>query len=104
MRLAETARVIKALQVVARTIDDELLLVPIGSSSPSEKNDKISIVLLNKTAAAVWQALDGKRTAAQIASLLVERFLVDERTARDDTLSCLDDFLEIGLVKEAGRQ
>lgn len=103
MKLAITTRLSKVPAVVERSVDDELLLVPINPSTRSGKNDKISIVMLNKTAAAVWQALDGERTTAQIAHLLVGRFQVDEETASVDTLSCLEDFIELGLVREAGR-
>jgi len=57
---------------------------------------------LNPVATHIWERLDGRHTAAEIATRLCESFEVDYDTAHHDTLVMIDEFARRRIVEEAG--
>lgn len=76
-------------QVHAEFLDDQAVLYDATSARP---------VLLNLTASAVWAALDGRSSAAQVAADLAAHFRADADTVRRDVMAALRTFAELGLV------
>ncbi|MDO8362946.1 MAG: HPr-rel-A system PqqD family peptide chaperone [Actinomycetota bacterium] len=79
----------QAAHVCAAFLDDEVVLYDVHRARP---------LLLNATAAAVWAAIDGARTADAIAADLAQRFEADPRHVRDDVAATLLQFAELGLL------
>jgi pyrroloquinoline quinone biosynthesis protein D len=65
-----------------------VLLVPEGA------------LFLNTSASATLELLDGKRTLADVATILVERFEVGEEQARNEVSELLERLAERRLVEE----
>ncbi|MBI5651000.1 MAG: PqqD family protein [Chloroflexi bacterium] len=57
--------------VVARVIEDELIIVPLASGIGDADDE---LYTLNPTGQAIWQKLNGARTLAQIADELAGEF------------------------------
>jgi pyrroloquinoline quinone biosynthesis protein D len=65
-----------------------MLLVPEGA------------LVLNASATATLELVDGKRSLADIATILVARFEVDEAQAREDAGGLLERLADRRLVEE----
>ena len=84
---------------VQRDVAGECILVPIRRTL-TEAN---SIYVLNDTGAALWNRIDGQRTAQDIVTDFCNEYEVaTDRVAKDFTL-LLDDLLSIQAVKEIAR-
>lgn len=86
-------------RMVARQISGECILVPIVGRGA----DVDSIYTLNRVGAFIWEHLDGVRTGDQVVDLLMERFMVDRPTARDDYAAFVGQLLSIHAVSEITR-
>jgi pyrroloquinoline quinone biosynthesis protein D len=67
--------------------DGVMLLVPEGA------------LVLNRTAAAALELVDGKRTLSQIVDAVAERFEVSPERARDDINELFDRLTQRGFVR-----
>ena len=56
-------------------------------------------VLLNGTAAFLWEKLDQPRTLDQLTDQLLETFEVSREQARMDIAAMLEDFTQQGLIR-----
>jgi len=56
--------------IVSREIEGEIILLPIYKTS-EEIN---CIYTLNKSAAKIWELIDGKRTIKEMAEIILEKF------------------------------
>jgi len=65
-----------------REIDEETVIISPGDSVMHELND---------TGSFVWRNIDGRRTAEDLAALLVEQYEVTRETALADTLSLFEE-------------
>ena len=83
-------------RVVSRKIVDELILVPLRNSVAQME----SLYTLNDVGARIYELIDGRRTARDISSFIVEEFEVSPEQARDDVLEFLDKLLAIGGIEE----
>jgi len=84
---------------VQRDIAGECILVPIRRTL-TEAN---SIYVLNETGAALWNRIDGQRTAQDIVTGFCDEYEVAiDELAKDFTL-LLDDLLSIQAVEEIAR-
>jgi hypothetical protein len=84
--------------VAHRQIADEVLLVPIRT----DPGQNLKIYTLNKTAAAIWDWLDGERDLSQLLVLLCGRFQVEEGTALRDLEDCCLDLEAFGAIERVG--
>lgn len=97
--MTPTAVYMKNPDYVQRDVAGECILVPIRRTL-TEAN---SIYVLNDTGAALWNRIDGQRTAQDImADFCSEYEVATDQLARDFT-SLLDDLLSIQAVEEIGR-
>ena len=57
--------------VVAREIEDEILIVPLVAGIGDADDE---LYTLNETGQAIWQAIDGQRSLKDVAALLADDF------------------------------
>jgi hypothetical protein len=79
---------VPAPNVAYRRIDEQIVLV-----SPSDN----SLITLNESGSAVWEALDG-RTVGAVAAEIERVFDVGSKQALEDVRGFLENFLNRGLV------
>ena len=60
--------------------------------------DNASGVALNETGLLVWEAVDGKRTAAQIIAKVKDHFTDAPASVGEDVLAILQILLDAGLI------
>lgn len=65
---------------------------------PTPVDRRGPVFTLNRSGAAVWKAVDGRRSAAEIAGELAAAFGLTAGAARRDTLACLRALSAQGLV------
>ena len=82
-----------ALHVEVAYLDDEAVLFDPTLSRP---------VLLNHTAAMVWEALDGVRSTAEIAAELAVQFRAEPAQVVADVVDAIASFDELGLLESPG--
>ncbi|MEK7236788.1 MAG: PqqD family protein [Nitrospirota bacterium] len=97
--MTPTAIYTKHPDYVQRDVAGECILVPIRRTL-TEAN---SIYVLNETGAALWNRIDGQRTAQDIVTDFCNEYEVaTDQLAKDFTL-LLDDLLSIQAVEEMAR-
>lgn len=82
----------KAEDIVWRRIGDEIVVI---------KDDGLSIHVLNKTAAFVWEIFNGDCEPDEIATSLCERFDVSSEEASADITDIIQKLKQLGLLKQA---
>lgn len=80
--------------IVSRRIEDEVILVPIRQ----DVADLESIYTLNEVGAYIWEQMDGLRTIADIAALIVDEFEVSEHEAKRDLTEFTQQLSAIGAI------
>ena len=63
------------------------------------KDGGLSTHVLNKTAAFIWEACDGKSGIDEIASKICERFEVDYKEAHDDVNNVVKTLTKASVLK-----
>lgn len=81
--------------IVSRNIAGEVILVPIAKSA----DELESIYTLNETASTVWDALDGQRTLADLAELVVAEYDVATDVALQDLVELMEQLQQIRAVE-----
>lgn len=84
-------------EFVSRMIASEAIVVPIRGQT----GDLEAIYNLNETAAFVWERIDGRTSAGEIAQAVSEEFEVSPEEAGADTAEFLRLLREAGLVEAA---
>ena len=84
-----------SLGVVARSIDGELLIVPVQAGIGSRDDE---LYALNDTGAAVWSKLDGARSLQCIIAELAVEYHADEGVVQGDVLQLVDELLDCGIL------
>ena len=97
--MTPTAIYIKHPDYVQRDVAGECILVPIRRTL-TEAN---SIYVLNETGAALWNRIDGQRTAQDIVTDFCNEYEVATDQLAKDFTSLLDDLLSIRAVEEVTR-
>lgn len=97
--MTPTAIYTKHPDYVQRDVAGECILVPIRRML-TEAN---SIYVLNETGAALWDRIDGQRTAQDIVTDFCNEYEVATDQLAKDFTSLLDDLLSIQAVEEIGR-
>ena len=97
--MTPTAIYTKHPDYVQRDVAGECILVPIRRTL-TEAN---SIYVLNETGAALWNRIDGQRTAQDIVSDFCNEYEVATDQLAKDFTSLLDDLLSIQAVEEVTR-
>ena len=97
--MTPTAIYTKHPDYVQRDVAGECILVPIRRTL-TEAN---SIYVLNETGAALWNRIDGQRTAQDIMTDFCNEYEVATDQLAKDFTSLLDDLLSIQAVEEIAR-
>lgn len=97
--MTPTAIYTKHPDYVQRDVAGECILVPIRRTL-TEAN---SIYVLNETGAALWNRIDGQRTAQDIVTDFCNEYDVATDQLAKDFTSLLDDLLSIQAVEEIAR-
>jgi hypothetical protein len=81
--------------VVAREIEDEILIVPLvaGIGDPGDE-----LYTLNPTGQAIWQQLDGERTLGEVAARLADEFGAPVGELEADVLGFATELTRRGLL------
>lgn len=88
-------RAVKLDDFVSRSVAGETILLPVRSGVASIE----SIYTLNEVAVAIWELVDGQRTADAIAEEIARRFDVSREEATSDVTAFLTDLAGAGLVE-----
>lgn len=76
--------------IVARTIEGQLLIVPLISGVGDLEDE---LYTLNETGRAIWEKLDGSRTIDEVAREMAREFDVAEDVARLDVMNLVEELL-----------
>ena len=82
---------VRSEDVIWRRIGDEIVVI---------KDDGLSVHLLNKTAALIWEMCSETCEPENIATRLCERFAVSLDEARADVEDIIGKLEKIGLMKQ----
>lgn len=86
----------KSEEVVVREVGGEVVCMPLYSSS-----DEMSyIYTFNKTTAALWELIDGKRTLGRIKERLLDTYDVDDSTLTKQLAGTIKDLKSIKAIIE----
>ncbi len=85
-------------KIVARTIEDEIVLIPI-SQTAKEMN---YIYTLNKPASEVWNLINGKRAIKDIKKIILKKFDVTPDEVDKEIKTLIKDLKQVNAVLETG--
>lgn len=83
--------------VVARHIEDELIIVPV-TSGVGQKEDEL--FTLNETGRVIWEKLDGELTLRQIISLLSKEYDAEPDTITADVTGLAGELLKRNIIEK----
>jgi len=81
--------------VVARTIEGEVVIIPLVAGIGDEEDE---LYTLNETGQAIWQKLDGQRTLREVAALLAETFEGSQGELEADVLGFAEELTRRGIL------
>lgn len=81
--------------LVLREVAGRAVVIPVGDAS----KELSGMIKLNATGRLVWEGVAAGRTAGEIAAEMMDRFEVDEATARADVDSFVSKMSEAGLLE-----
>lgn len=77
--------------IIWRKIGDEIVVI---------KDDGLSVHVLNKTAAHIWEMCNGDCGPVEIAASLCEQFDVTSAEAKVDVSDIIEKLAQIGILKQ----
>lgn len=80
---------------IMQNVGGENLLVPLGA----QVIDLNGLIILNDTAACVWELLAEERTLDELAAAVAEHFAVAAEIARADVQTFVDEIAKMGLLE-----
>ncbi|MDP2924696.1 MAG: PqqD family protein [Candidatus Omnitrophota bacterium] len=84
-------------EAIYRLVDGEPVIIPLRSDV--EINDLGAFYILkNKTAAYIWELIDGKKSTAQIIEAVLKRFQVEAKKAKGDVESFIKELNDIKAI------
>jgi hypothetical protein len=86
---------VQSTDIVVREIEGELIIIPIAAGIADMEEDLFS---LNDAGKAIWDKLDGTRSAVQIVDLLEEEFEGERRLFEEDVEGFLNELLQRGII------
>ena len=81
--------------VVARTIEGEVVIIPLVAGIGDEEDE---LYTLNETGQSIWQKLDGHRTLREVAVSLVEIFEGSPGELEADVLGFANELTRRGIL------
>lgn len=89
--LSLTACMSKNKKIPWRVVEEEAILVDVSGAC---------IIHLDEVGAEIWNAIDGKRSIADIIQHIRDVFDTDGETAQKDTLEFIEQLLRKGLIED----
>lgn len=86
-------------RVVARFIEDDLVIVPIESAP---EDDHGSLYSITGTGREIWKRLNADTTVNELCHALSEEYDATPETIKTETLSLLEDLFDKGLIVKTG--
>jgi len=83
--------------VVARVIEDELIIVPLAAGVGGEEDE---LFTLNESGRAIWALLDGHITLQQIVQTLAEEYEAPVGDIERDVCGLMGELVGRGMVVE----
>ena len=83
-------------ELIMRTIAGETVLIPTGKMA-SVFNGMIN---LNGVAAFIWEKMEEIENREQLVQMILDRYEIDEGTARRDVNGFLDTAIRVGYARE----
>ena len=83
--------------VVAREIEDELIIVPLVAGIGDMEDE---IFTVNETGRAIWDRLDGKKSLRNVAAELSAEFGASSGEIAEDVMGFVRELLKRGIVVE----
>lgn len=96
-KIKPNAVYVSSEDVVAREIEGEIIIVPLTAGIGDAEDDLFS---LNETGRAFWKLLDGKKTLAQIAKTLAEKFDAPPAEIEKDVTGLAAELLKRRIISE----
>ncbi|MBN1197691.1 MAG: PqqD family protein [Candidatus Aminicenantes bacterium] len=87
--------------VVAREIEDAIIIVPIVSGITDVEDE---LLTLNDTGKAIWQKLDGRATLRGVIEALTTEFSAPAATIKEDVLGLVSELLRRRMVVEVSAE
>ena len=86
--------------IVAREIEGELIIVPIGSGIGDMETE---LYTLNDTGQAIWRRLDGKTDLKSIIASLSEEFRAQPTEIEKDIMGLIEELLKRRMLIDSGK-
>jgi hypothetical protein len=83
--------------IVARTIEEELIIVPLSSGIGDLEDE---LFTLNETGKAIWENLNGKNTIADVIRILSQDFEAEDDEIEKDVFGLVEELVKRKLVLE----
>lgn len=77
-------------QIISRTVDDEALIIHLTSGS---------YYSLNAVGTRVWENIDGRRTAGDVARIIQDEYDAESDLIETEVMSLLTELVAEGLVQ-----
>jgi len=90
---------VPSLDVVAREIEGELIIVPLASGMGDQDDE---LYTLNDTGRAIWSRLDGQRTLAAVVNDLAAEYQAEPGEIEQDVRGLVSELLRRKMLAEAG--
>jgi hypothetical protein len=90
MTISAKETVSRAANAVYRMVDGEAVIV-------EPQNGLVNVI--NEAGSRIWELIDNKRSASQIADIISSEYEISAKIALEDTIAFLDEMAEKGLVK-----
>ena len=81
---------------VRRNIAGDIVIVPVGETALKYNG----MITTNKTGAVLWEALEDDSDMDSLVNLLIDRFEVDQETAKTDVKVFLDRLRKAEILEE----
>jgi hypothetical protein len=91
---------IQSEDIVARVIEDELIIVPLVSGIGDMEDD---LFTLNETARAIWEKLDGKKCLKDVAEELSVEFEASAGEIEKDVIGLVEELLKRRMLVEVSK-
>lgn len=88
---------IRSNDVIARTIDNQLLIIPLTAGMVDADD---SLYTLTPTAQDIWNLLDGERTLLDVVDILSVKYEVSTDTLEEDVLGFITEMVNEKLIRQ----
>lgn len=88
---------IRSDDVIARVIDNQVLIIPLTAGMVDADD---SLYSLTPTAQDIWNLLDGERTLLDVINILSGKYKGDAGTVQEDVLGFITEMVNEKLIRQ----